>query len=182
MTMINTEENQGSISKNQQLEIHENDANNSNNHQQSKELEQSKGLEFTGTNIRTTELKSLSGQLVVELGSLEIIEESVAPEKHGPDIQSSQHEEKDDYASATEELEENFDPEDDEVAYSCDKEEMLNTKEINDPVSKEIAQVIEQQGLSPRGNKKKKVKGKGGQPKLTDTNKKEGALQTSKIF
>nr|XP_016490429.1 PREDICTED: uncharacterized protein LOC107810195 [Nicotiana tabacum] len=76
-----------------------------------------------------------------ELGSLEIIEESVAPEKYGPDIRSSQHEEKDDYASATEEQEGNSDLEDDEAANSCDKEEMLNTEVIYDPVSKEIAQI-----------------------------------------
>lgn len=95
---------------------------------------------------------------MVELGSLEIIEESIALEKHGPDIRSSQHEEKDDYASATEEQEGNSDLEDDEAANSCDKEEMLNTEVIYDPVSKEIAQVIEQQGYHQEGTKIKKLK------------------------
>nr|XP_009793107.1 PREDICTED: uncharacterized protein LOC104240027 [Nicotiana sylvestris] len=92
-------------------------------------------------NIKHVEKALEIKEPITELGSLEIIEESVAPEKYGPDIRSSQHEEKDDYASATEEQEGNSDLEDDEAANSCDKEEMLNTEVIYDPVSKEIAQI-----------------------------------------
>ncbi|OIT38192.1 hypothetical protein A4A49_16410 [Nicotiana attenuata] len=115
-------------------------------------------------------IQSKGGKITIDMGTLEHLQGELN-NKHGPDIDNnsiyesgedmdSNHSQE---ASTDDEITENSrgeseDDEDEQVADSLLEAFAPSPKQFDDPVAKETEEVIQKQGLSPRGNKRRNHK------------------------
>ncbi|OIT21135.1 hypothetical protein A4A49_35599 [Nicotiana attenuata] len=116
-------------------------------------------------------IQSKGGKITIDMGTLVHLQGELN-NKHGPDIDNnsiyesgedmdSNHSQE---ASTDDEITENSrgeseDDEDEQVADSLLEAFAPSPKQFDDPVAKETEEVIQKQGLSPRGNKRRNHKG-----------------------
>lgn len=142
----------------------------------------------------TEYIQGKGGPITMDLGLLQFIPHATN-NRHGPDIDNNSIYESGEDTNI-ENIEEGF-TDNEEVAKSImesteEEDEQIDDslteivapvpKHHMDPLNKETEEVIQRQVLSPRGNKKRNHKGKGGLSKPSKTIQKEVTPQIPKLF